>query len=160
MAPVYNHRLQEDTIMLSQLLRRSIVALFLVLSMFLMACSSNQQTQNSNTPPKQKASGPPLYEGFLDIADCDTIHGWAWDQNNPDTALSIEIYDGSTLLATVKANELREDLIKAGKGAGKYAFTYTPSPNLRDRKPHTIHAKIAGSDYELGSSPKTITCSF
>jgi hypothetical protein len=160
MAYVYNHRLQEDTIMFNHLLRRSMVASFLVFSAFLMACAGNPPSQNSNTPTKPKAAGPPLLEGILDITDCDMIHGWAWDQNNPDGALNIEIYDGTTLLATVKADELRNDLIKAGKGTGKYAFTYTPSPALRDRKPHTIHVKIAGSDYELGNSPKTITCSF
>jgi len=152
--------------MFSRLQRCAFVLLFLAFSMLLMACASPQQSQssntspNTNTPSRQKASGPPLYEGYFDIGSCDLIHGWAWNQADPDASLGIEIYDGSTLLSTVKATEPRGDLVTAGKGSGKYGFSYTPPPTLRDGKPHVIHLKIAGSDYELGNSPKTLTCSF
>ena len=72
--------------MFSRLQRCAFVLLFLAFSMLLMACASPQQSQssntspNTNTPSRQKASGPPLYEGYFDIGSCDLIHGWAWNQ--------------------------------------------------------------------------------
>lgn len=144
--------------MRSHLLRCLIMALLLITSTFSLACSGNQQPQNTSTAARPNPSGPPLYEGFFDIADCDLIHGWAWNQNDPDAPVSVEIYDGTTLLATVKAGDRRGDLVTAGKGNGNHAFAYTPEAALKDSKPHSIHVKIAGSDYELGNSPKTITC--
>lgn len=131
----------------------------------LTACSNNQPDRPAITPQNQNAakpaaSAPPLYDGYIDVANCDAIHGWAWNQNDPDNPLSIEIYDGTTLLATLKANELRENLISAGKGNGKYAYTYMVPPNLKDGKPHTIRVKIAGTNFELGHSPQNITCTF
>lgn len=146
-------------------LRCFVVTSLLAISILFTACSSPEQNQNSSTSPnanavsKPKASGPPLYEGFFDIGTCDVIHGWAWNQADPEAALNIEIYDGTTLLSTVKANEPRGDLVNVGKGTGKYGYSYTPPPALRDHKPHVIHVKIAGSDYEVGNSPKTLTCS-
>jgi hypothetical protein len=141
---------------------RYLTILLLFLSLILSACSTNQQSQNTNTPGDQKAlsSAPPRYDGYLDIANCDGIHGWVWDQNQPNTPLSVEIYDGNTLLVTMKADELRENLVSAGKGNGMHAYTYVLPPALKDDKPHSIRVKIAGTNFELGNSPKPITCTF
>lgn len=141
--------------LLSNLSRPLTIGLVLVIGTFSLSCSGDRQSQ---TATKRAPSGPPLYEGYFDIANCELIHGWVWNQNDPDTALSVEIYDGETLLATVEADEPRGDLVTAGKGNGKYAFTYIPPPVLKDSKPHMIRVKVEGADFELGNSPKTISC--
>jgi hypothetical protein len=97
-------------------------------------------------------------EGSLDVADGETIAGWAWAPARPDSPIQVEIYDGEVLLATVVADQFRQDLFDAGTGSGKYAF-FLPTPaRLQDGKAHVIHAKIAAErelmHQELMGSPK------
>jgi len=105
------------------------------------------------------ASPGPQYQGTLDRADCEKITGWAMASAKPDAPVEIEIYDNSTLLATVTADEFRKDLLKNKKGNGKHKFTYATPAGLRDGQSHEIHAKIVGTGFELKKSPTTITCS-
>jgi alginate O-acetyltransferase complex protein AlgJ len=101
---------------------------------------------------------PPNYAGFHDVADCEQIYGWAWDRNNPHAVLDVEIYDGETLLDTVAADIYREDLLQAGIGSGEHGFS-TPLPSaLRDGRPHSIRVKVAGSNFNLKNTPKSLTC--
>ncbi|HEV7346701.1 PA14 domain-containing protein, partial [Telluribacter sp.] len=37
-------------------------------------------------------------EGFLDYADCNNLGGWAYDRSNPNAAVLVDIYEGSTLI--------------------------------------------------------------
>lgn len=65
------------------------------------------------------------YNGWVDLANCTTISGWAWDYtNNP---ISVDLYDGSIPLVTVVANQFRQDLLNAGIGNGYHAFSI-PTP--------------------------------
>jgi phospholipid N-methyltransferase len=100
----------------------------------------------------------PVYEGNHDGADCNTISGWAWDMNKPDTPIYVDIYDGSTLLATLRADEFRQDLVEAGKGNGKHAFNYPVPLSLKDGKPHSILVRVLQTNFELASTPKQIHC--
>src|SRR4029077_2898744 len=43
-----------------------------------------------------------------DAAGCNTISGCAWDANNPNGTVSVDIYDGNTLISTTAANMYRE----------------------------------------------------
>ncbi|MGH9824677.1 MAG: hypothetical protein ACREDR_15675, partial [Blastocatellia bacterium] len=55
-------------------------------------------------------AGTPNYIGFIDHAACDTIRGWAADKNRLNTVINVQIYDGSTLVAVVAANQSRPDV--------------------------------------------------
>ncbi len=100
----------------------------------------------------------PSFGGFIDVATCSTIAGWAWDANSPSATVSVDIYDGSTFLTTVSAGNFRADLVAAGIGNGNHGFSYTPSFN--DGNAHTIYAYFSGTSTSLGASPKTTsTCS-
>jgi hypothetical protein len=94
----------------------------------------------------------PAYDGRLDQASQTTISGWAWDKSQPNVRVTVEIYDGDTLLGSVEANELREDLIKAGIGDGKHSFTFHTPPGLSTEKSHSISARIAGTQTKLANS--------
>ncbi|MEK6288854.1 MAG: polysaccharide deacetylase family protein [Acidobacteriota bacterium] len=103
-------------------------------------------------------SDAPKYEGYHDIADCEIIHGWAWDSNHPDLTLKVDIYDGERLLATATADEYRKDLQQAGKGSGEHAFSYRVPARLKDGEAHSIRVTVAATDFDLGFTPKEIKC--
>ena len=68
--------------------------------------------------------------GNLDEADDYTISGWAWDSQNPDTAVEVHLYiyeDGDrepAEILTVIADEQRDDLIGIC-GNGAHGFSYS-----------------------------------
>jgi glycosyltransferase involved in cell wall biosynthesis len=105
-------------------------------------------------------NGIPEYEGYLDKVDCNEIAGWAWNMNRPGTPIYVDIYDDGILLAILKANEYRQDLVHAGKGNGKYAFNCPVPTQLKDGKPHSILARVSGTNFDLVSTPKRINCGF
>jgi hypothetical protein len=70
--------------------------------------------------------------------------------------LNVSVYDDATgaLIASGTANQLRQDLVNAGIGDGKYGF-FIPSPSaLKDGKQHTVRVKVAGTNFSLTGTPK------
>jgi hypothetical protein len=116
------------------------------------------QSNRRKVPRNLKSNLPPDYGGFHDVADCEKVYGWAWDKNQPDATLNVEIYDGNTLIATVPADIFREDLSSAGIGDGEHGFAYQLPPSLKDGRSHSIRVKIAGSNFDLKNTPKSLTC--
>ena len=114
---------------------------------------------NSNgVPSKAKILRLQQEDGFLDVTDCNTISGWAWDRNSPYARVNVDIYDGPTKIATVTANQFRQDLLNAGKGDGYHAFSYSVPASMRDGKAHQISARFANSINDLGWSPRSRIC--
>jgi hypothetical protein len=109
-----------------------------------------------NTPRTINCSGaPPAYQGYHEGADCSTISGWAWDQNDPDMPINVAIYDGPQLLAVINAIVFRQDLANAGIGNGYHGFTLPVS--LSDG-PHTITVKYSGTSTKLSTTDKSVSC--
>ena len=108
---------------------------------------------------EEPAAGPAVSaaaEGHLDAANAEIIGGWAWDPQNPDARLQVDLYDGGAKFQTVPADLLREDL-RGKKGDGKYGFSIPTPAALKDGKTHTVKAVIAGTSIELNGSPKKLT---
>ena len=97
-------------------------------------------------------------EGFHDIADCRTIEGWVWDPKQPCSPVKVDIYADDMLLATLTADKLRPDLIRAGKGNGRHGFRLLLPGSLKDQQSHVIRVRVAGTAIELHNSAKTIRC--
>jgi RHS repeat-associated protein len=97
------------------------------------------------------------FGGYFDAADCTQLVGWAWDANQPNAAINVDIYDNGTLLATVPAATFRQDLQNAGNGNGDHGFTYASSA-LYSGTTHTLSVNYSGTNIPLGNAPKTITC--
>jgi hypothetical protein len=93
-------------------------------------------------------------EGHLDGITAETIWGWAWDPDKPDSPIDVEFFDGETKLDTVTADKFREDLLKQKIGNGQHGFSFATPQSLKDGKSHTIRAKFAGADKELIGSLK------
>lgn len=95
-------------------------------------------------------------EGALDPVNPNLIHGWAWNKNDPDKPIRVDIYDGSTRLAMVNANIYRQDLQSGGLGNGKHVFGYKLPAQLQDGQEHTIRVKFSGTEIDLVGSPQTV----
>jgi hypothetical protein len=116
-------------------------------------------TDLSNSPKTISCgSATPIYGGFHDSADCQAITGWAWDKNQPNAAINVDIYDGATLIASVSANQFRQDLVNAGLGNGIHGFGFTTPASLKNGQSHSIRVRFAGTTTDLSNSPKTISC--
>lgn len=130
-------------------------AMLLVVS--LAACTKDATGDATGSPAS--SGPPPAYEGFFDTVGCDVITGWAWDQNQPDGAVKVDLFDGDNWLTTLRADSLREDLLAAHKGNGHHAFSLTTPEALKDGTPHALTARLSRHGVLLVGSPKTITCS-
>lgn len=95
----------------------------------------------------------PAYEGRLDVASMAEIVGWAWDRNNPERRIDVDVMCDGERLGTVGAIGLREDLVAAGKGDGKHAFRLATPLHLKDGRPHRISARVAGAGVDLAGGP-------
>jgi len=98
-------------------------------------------------------------QGFLDVTECQLIGGWAWDRQQPEVPVKIDIYDGKALLTTLPAYRFRWDLVDAGIGNGNHGFSYAPPVELKDGRAHFIRVKISGSDTELKGPTNPLVCS-
>src|SRR5208283_5471361 len=110
-------------------------------------------TRSAMTTPTTCSGSSVSYQGYLNGASCTGIWGWAWGPGNPGAAINVDIYDGSTKIATVAANEYGADLLAAGIGNGYHAFSYVP--NFTDGKTHTINVYYSGTTTALNGSPMT-----
>jgi hypothetical protein len=97
-------------------------------------------------------------EGHLERADDEVISGWVYDRSQPDVPLEVEIYADESLLTTAIAAIFRPDLLAKGKGNGKHCFNVGVPSCLKDRKLHSIRAKVKGSSYYLCNCPLELVC--
>src|SRR5579863_264331 len=99
----------------------------------------------------------PSFIGYLDSADCTQLVGWAWDGTQPNSPISVDVYDGTSFIASVLANTFRQDLKNAGFGNGSHGFVYT-SPAFYTGGSHTITIRYGGTVTPLGETPRAMTC--
>ncbi|SKC18860.1 hypothetical protein SAMN05660293_05365, partial [Dyadobacter psychrophilus] len=112
----------------------------------------------SGSPKTVTCAAPAQYAGDFELLDCNTIKGWAWASNYPDTSMTVEVLEGTSIRATVVANIFRQDLFDSGKGNGKYGFTIPLPALLRNGQARQLSIRIKGTIYTLSGSPKTVTC--
>ncbi|HEX6046189.1 MAG TPA: M36 family metallopeptidase [Pyrinomonadaceae bacterium] len=139
--------------------RCSIWTVFARHGMGFSASGNDGTTHNAATDlPSSCTTLPPIYEGFVDGADCNQIWGWAWDQNRPNTAINVDIYANGAFVATVAANLFRQDLLNAGKGNGFHAFVFNVPSSLKNGQLKTITVRFGGTSTQLSLSPRIIVC--
>jgi hypothetical protein len=133
-----------------------LVVASLLVYFFILRPETDEKTKV--TDQEAKGAGPTRakYVGFHDRTNSKETYGWAWDATQPAAAISIDIYDGDNLLATVKADVFRKDLKKKGNG-GKHGFRYPTPASLKDGKPHSVRVRFAGTKLDLINTPKLVT---
>ncbi len=119
------------------------------------SCGREAEQPTESGSPEPSGSSQMNYAGFLEAAHDTQIIGWVWDKSRPDEPIEVTILDGSNVLASVKADTFRQDLLDGKTGNGKHGYV-VPMPNsLKDGQPHEIHAVVSGTQFELKNSPKS-----
>jgi subtilisin family serine protease len=104
------------------------------------------------------ATPAPVYEGFVDFASCDSITGWAADRARLNTSITVGIYDGSTLVTSVLANNLRSDVGSYLGDNGLHGFAIPTPSRFKDGGTHTLRVRFESSTADLFGSPQTLAC--
>ena len=77
--------------------------------------------------------------------------------NALNTVISVDIYDGATLLTTVTAAGSRSDVGTAIGDNGIHGFGLAPPESVKDGKAHTVTVRPSGSTVVL-TGPQSLTC--
>jgi hypothetical protein len=90
------------------------------------------------------------YQGGIDQTDDQYVYGWVWDANRGGTPLEVCLSENGEVLLSWPADSFRDDLLQAGKGDGRHAFTAPIPPQLQDGSAYTVRVTVAGSEFEIG----------
>ncbi len=94
------------------------------------------------------------YEGFIDAIEDGRIFGWAFDPEDKDSALAVEIFHGRSRLGRVVADRYRADLVHYGHNRGRNAFVFNLPKAYWAEDPSTFHACFEGSNVPLLRGPR------
>ncbi len=121
---------------------------------------------NGDLGALKRFAGQEPPRGYLDVASCDGIAGWAQDPKDPGAAIDVHVYLGGPAGSgapgvPLNAGADRADLC-APLGSCNHAFDLPAPYSLMDGQPHEVHAygiDPAGvQNAELAQSPATFTC--
>ncbi|MBS1811795.1 MAG: hypothetical protein JST84_26785 [Acidobacteria bacterium] len=78
---------------------------------------------------------PPI-RGAIDVADDLRVAGWAYDPRDPESYLDVQLFIDEQFVASRRANEPREDLVRAGAAQNsQHGFTFAvPALHLASGK--------------------------
>jgi hypothetical protein len=150
--------------------RRQAGLMWILVSILVAAACSKQSPPAGEEKVDRSQPGPAVstqaeppggYEGFLETVSCDQLKGWAWTPSQPERPLTIDLYDGDRLLATARADQFRQDLADAKKGDGRHMFVQATPLEIKDGKPHSIHAVVKSAGFTLtplADTRSSITC--
>ena len=90
-------------------------------------------------------------EGYIDLANCDVMDGWAWDPKTPNEAIDVEIRlvnaDGTeSLLSRIPADRFRVDLAEALGDNGRHSFNLTGADFIPDGETHRYRIYAVNSN--------------
>jgi hypothetical protein len=120
------------------------------------------RADGNGIPPSMVDNGPasqvkPSYQGFADYVTCDTVSGWAWDQNMAGP-IPVGVWMDGVRIGSLTADRQRDDLIPVGIGMGAHGF-YGPVTGIpRDGREHILTLTFADTREPLGSGERTIRC--
>ena len=106
--------------------------------------------------------------GWLDVANCEVIAGWALDQDTPSTSIEIHLYDGpagggGVFINNYTTSEYRGDVNAAYSVDGNHGFAFQTPSQFLDGAAHTVYAYGINSNGEgpnslLSGSGIQVTC--
>lgn len=93
----------------------------------------------------------PLLRGAIDAADSSRITGWVVDPLDPDRAMEVQLFLNGSFSMTTRADQPREDLVRAGVAAtGAHGFAF-PLASLR-LAPGTYAVQVYAVRQSAGAS--------
>jgi len=118
----------------------------------------SSSTELASSPASLTCAPPPNYAGSLDHAGCDTLAGWAADDNRLNTPINVSVYDNGALVTTVLASLYRSDVGSYLGDNGLHGFSITTPARFQDGLSHQVSARFESSATNLSLSPVTLTC--
>ena len=95
------------------------------------------------------------YAGYVENAVGDTISGWAVDLRHPKQRVPLDLIAGDAVVASMPADQFREDVHAVGFGDGKVGFRFV-LPKLKSKNPaQSFGVVLAGTRTHLINSPVT-----
>lgn len=98
------------------------------------------------------------YEGYVDAVTCEMVSGWARNRADPSARVQVTLSVDGAPSDSVLAATLREDLVKAGYGDGRYGFSMRAPAALRGGATHTLAVSVGSQGQRLTGSPRSIAC--
>ncbi len=97
------------------------------------------------------------YRGYLDVADCNTLAGWAFDNNRNQQSASVDVYLNGQKAATLLANQSRQDVANAYgiSGYNQYGFSWSIPDQYKNGSALNISVRYVGTTTNVSLSPKT-----
>lgn len=92
----------------------------------------------------------------MDGCDTASVHGWAWLPHDPGTRLQVRAYAADAPLGKATASTFRADLLAAGKGDGRHAFTVTLQPPPAHGTCVRVVAVVGMTEFPLIGSPRAV----
>lgn len=89
------------------------------------------------------------YEGFVDAIENGVVFGWAWNPDEPEERIEVDILHSGVLLATVQAGNYRADLMNMDLGDGNHSFEYQLPQALNDASAAEFAVQYAGTKFPL-----------
>ena len=100
-----------------------------------------------------------LLQSYVDEIMGNRIRGWVRDPSRPGRRLAIQVFVGSTLIATDLADRFRQDLLNAQIGDGCHSFDIELPVELVDGNEHLLYVRTKeGAD--LAHSPRLLKPTF
>src|SRR5438128_3594407 len=99
-------------------------------------------------------SSPPNYQGSLDVANCNTISGYAWDANDDQGTVNAAIYADGNFIVVVPAQQ-----VSPGIGSGYHGFAFATPASLKNGQPHSVSVRFSGTSTNVSNSPRSMSCS-
>ncbi len=94
--------------------------------------------------------------GSIDLVSGTAVEGWAWDPERPDAPVSLIVLANGAVVGRCLANRLRRDLLAAGIGDGKHAFSVQFQKRLPGGESHAIEVRREEDGAVLPGSPKIV----
>jgi sulfatase maturation enzyme AslB (radical SAM superfamily) len=99
------------------------------------------------------ASRKPVVRCHIDAVWNNRVLGWAVDLNDPDKFVTVDVYSGDQLVGSAIADQFREDLLEAGLGHGRHAFSCElPSVDRPTTIPVRVRARGSDNFFNMGES--------
>ena len=119
------------------------------------------RAEGTPLPPSPAAlTCPPdyAYQGWVDSSSCEAVYGWAWNRNQPSQRLTVDFFDGNSLVGSTTANIFRPGLAEAGIGDGSHSFYWPIPPSLRDSRTHQLRVQYRNSSRNVPNGTASLTC--
>lgn len=104
-----------------------------------------------------EAPGKVLQIGQVDHVDHQMIAGWAWDANQPDKSMDVEILADDVVVLKIHADEFRADVAEVCAGNGRHGFAVKNLAGLLPLSQHRVRVRRASDGLDLPGSPALIT---